>query len=630
MSGILGCWNIDGAPVDRPLLERMMRRLAHRGPDGSGLWANGAIGLGHLAFHTTPEAVHERQPLADAGGELQLTLDGRVDNRAELLADLRANGCEPREDTDAELVLQAYRCWGEECPARIVGDFAFAVWDRPAQRLFCARDAPGARQLFYYRDARVFLWATEWRALFEHAAVSRAPNEQVLAQYLSNTFASDDDTLFRDVARLPAAHSLTLTRAGLRLRRYWSVDLRRAIRYRDDGDYAAHFRSVFREAVRCRLRSQAPVAADLSGGLDSSSIVAMAQALRAEGAMGAPDFRVCSLTFPGRACDERPFVEAVTRRWKLVPHYCEGATADRGYFEAQARRDFVMPLGPSGVLSENMRRMQGAAGARVVLDGHGGDEWFTGGDHRFADLLREGRLAALAKEVLAGRRQTGDPHSLKELLRTALWPLLPLGLRVALRRLLGRLGSAPFIAPAFARQLPSIATLCQEPVLGAALSFDQAGMRGCLRGNACPHGWEGIHPSAARQGVEGRSPFMDRRLIEFAFALPAEQRRRGSWTKFVMREAMRGLLPESVAARTDKAEFSHAIVETLCAPGMNFGVGESTLESLGWVDGASVRQAYREMIARYNAADPSYSRHAWALWCLFGTEIWMNEVVLRA
>ncbi len=627
MSGIAGSFHLDGAPADRALLERMTRRLAHRGPDGREFWTGGVAGLAHLAFHTTPESVHERQPLADAGGSLRLTLDGRVDNRAELLSDLRAQGFEPRDDTDAELVLQAYRCWGEESPARIIGDFAFAIWDAAAQRLFCARDIAGLRQFYYYRDARIFIWASEWSALFEHAAVSRAPDERMVAQHLCNTFTGSADTLFRDIARLPPGHAATVTRDGLRLRRYWDVDPQRQVRYRSDDEYAEHFHSIFREAVRCRLRSQGPIAADLSGGLDSSSIVGMVEALRAEGTVTLPGFETYSLAFPGLACDERPYVDAVARRWNLAPHYCQADVLDRGYYDAQAREDFGLPHVPNGTMFGSIRRLQVARGVQVVLDGSGGDEWFTGGYYRFADLLRRGRLPALVRELRDSMKVTAFEYSPAYVLRYGLWPLLPPGLRMALRRLLGREGARAFITPEFARHLPSPAELCHEPVLGRCVSFDQAEMYALLHSAEGQRAYEEIGRRNARQGVEARCPFLDRRLIEFAFALPGEQRWRGGATKYVLRRAMRRLLPDEVAARTGKADFSHTVVETLRSPSVNFCAEQSTLERLGWVRGAEAQRVYSAMLDRYNDSDPGFGAFLWPAWWLFAVDTWMNEVV---
>lgn len=165
MSGIAAIYNLNGRPLDRALLLRLTDVIAHRGPDGSGLFVDGAVGLSHQMLRTTPESLHEEQPLADETGNLILTLDGRVDNRNELKAALKAKGFGLRADTDAELVLLAYQAWGEECPQRIIGDFAFVVWDKRNRHFFCARDPMGIRPFYYYLDDRTFLCGSELRQI---------------------------------------------------------------------------------------------------------------------------------------------------------------------------------------------------------------------------------------------------------------------------------------------------------------------------------------------------------------------------------------------------------------------------------------------------------------------------------
>src|SRR5476649_2651280 len=148
MSGIAGIYNLDGQPVDRARMQRMTDMMAYRGPDGMGCWIDGPVGLGHAMLHTTPESLREIQPLSDERSALCVTLDGRVDNRSELHAALQSKGQPLRTDTDAELVLQAYACWGEDCPQHILGDFAFAIWDGRNRKLFCARDALGIKPFY--------------------------------------------------------------------------------------------------------------------------------------------------------------------------------------------------------------------------------------------------------------------------------------------------------------------------------------------------------------------------------------------------------------------------------------------------------------------------------------------------
>jgi len=190
VSGIAGIFNLDGRPVDPALLTRMTDVIAHRGPDGAGQWIDGSVGLGHRMLHTTPESLYEKQPLIDETGNLCLVLDGRVDNREELRTALEAKGAKLRTDTDAEMVLHAYECWGEESPKKIIGDFAFAIWDKRDRLLFCARDPLGMKPFHYYTDGRTFLCGSELRQLFEDVTVQREPNEGMVGEYLVSSLTN--------------------------------------------------------------------------------------------------------------------------------------------------------------------------------------------------------------------------------------------------------------------------------------------------------------------------------------------------------------------------------------------------------------------------------------------------------
>ncbi|HYL60710.1 MAG TPA: asparagine synthase-related protein, partial [Candidatus Acidoferrales bacterium] len=279
MSGIAVIHNLDGRPVDRGLLSRMIEAAPYRGPDGIHVWTDGPVGLAHAMMCTTVESLRESQPLVDGDAGLVLTLDGRVDNREELSALLTAKGCRPRDDTDAELVLRAYECWGEDSPAKIIGDFAYALWDARRRQLFCARDVLGVKPLYYFCDGTIFLAASELHQLMACSRVSHELNEGQIAEYLSAELRNRDETFYADIRRLPGAHFLAVDSAGVRLNRYYDLRSTADLHYANDGEYAEHFREIFRESVRCCMRSNAPVAATLSGGLDSSSLLGMAASI---------------------------------------------------------------------------------------------------------------------------------------------------------------------------------------------------------------------------------------------------------------------------------------------------------------------------------------------------------------
>jgi len=290
MSGIAGIIHLDRAPVEPALIQRMTDALAGRGPDAQGCWIDKHVGLGHRAFWTTPEAISERQPDADAVASLAITFDGRIDNRDELIRLLGAAGRPPRDDTDVEIVLRAYQCWGESCAVRLLGDFAFAIWDGRRGSLFCARDLFGTRPLYYHhRPGQIFAFASTPAALFAGAVLAKQLNEARIADYLVSELEGVDktSTFYAGVLRLPPAHTLTIGPSGLSLKRYWQPQPGPELRLSSDKEYEEAFLEPFTAAVRCRLRGGEMVTSMLSGGLDSSSIVGVGRKLRLD-AGGAP------------------------------------------------------------------------------------------------------------------------------------------------------------------------------------------------------------------------------------------------------------------------------------------------------------------------------------------------------
>ena len=211
MSGIAVIWNRDGRPVDRAMLMKMTASMAHRGPDAAGHWIGGSIGIGRRILHTTAESLAEEPLLLDQSGKLCLALDGRIDNRAELQTHLEADGVRLRSDTDAELVLGAYRRWGEDCVRYLLGDFAFVIWDEERKRLFCARDHLGAKPFFYTSVGKAFIAASEIQPLFAVPGVKSEPNLTLFACYLAQKCVEFDDTIYKGIFRLPLAHRLTIT-----------------------------------------------------------------------------------------------------------------------------------------------------------------------------------------------------------------------------------------------------------------------------------------------------------------------------------------------------------------------------------------------------------------------------------
>ncbi|MBM3131087.1 MAG: hypothetical protein FJ009_20985 [Chloroflexi bacterium] len=256
MSGICGIINFDGAPVDPELLRRMTEAVKKRGPDGIHYWISGNVGLAHLALNTTPESLREHQPLLSPDGALCLTADARVDNRTELIGTLTAKGfLRDASPTDADLILAAYQCWGEECPKHIIGDFAFAIWDARERKLFCARDPIGVRLLQYCQRGKTFFFGSRVASILAGLGTLPPINRPFLQDMLAGQLDRwIDETAFEDILRVPPSYALAATPDKVALQRYWILGAQPAPRYKTDEEYIAQGASTNWGRARMQTR----------------------------------------------------------------------------------------------------------------------------------------------------------------------------------------------------------------------------------------------------------------------------------------------------------------------------------------------------------------------------------------
>jgi len=603
MSGLTGICNLDGRVGDPAFIERMLGVIAHRGPDGIGHHLDGPISLGSAVLCTTPESLRETQPFYDDLGGFAITLDGRVDNRDELKYAL---GAALRTDTDAELVLRAYQRWGEESPRHILGDFAYVIWDSNARRLFCARDHLGLRPFYYFTDGRVFLWASEPRALFEHPAVPKRPNEGMVAEHLAGDLTNLDETLYEGILRLPPAHFLVVEPSGLRKKRYWHIDPSYQVRYKTDREYLDHFSHTFKETVRCRLRSQAPVAAELSGGIDSSCVVGMCQSLFHDGSVSDLGFETLSLVFPDLPCDETSYLRQIVTFWNLSSNEVP-VLPDPEWYPECASRYLDLPDQPNFHMSDFPAVLAQRKGFRVILTGLGGDDWLTGslGQSRVGRALR--RLRSQPSAATVGS-------------------LLADGMHLLRRRIIPKFSApiAPWIPDAFARRTCLADRVRRQPPDGLFASRAQRDLHARLTNALRIHFLEMKERASARVGVEHRHPFHDRRLIELALALPPEQLWRGDQPKFVLRQAMKGLVPDAILQRRTKAEFSAASAQVYESDRIAPLFHSSRIAEQGWIDQARVTAMYRESVEKWNQGQKDYLPHILPLNMFLGVELWFR------
>ncbi len=565
MSGIAGVFARDGRPVEAHELEPLLDRLAHRGPDGSARWVEGAVALGHQTLWNTPEAVHETLPLVQQEGPFAITADARIDNRDELIAALGMGDRPAREIGDAALILRAYQRWGAACPEHLVGDFAFGVWDGPQQQVFCARDHLGAKPLVYHLTDALFVCASEAGAITAHPAVPHRINEGRIADYLVTSLQAGDGrrTFFEEVVKLPAAHRLIVGRDAHRLERYWMPDPEREVRLGSDGAYEEAFLELLADAVACRRRSHRGVGVALSGGIDSASIVAVAWTPRGGGepiptfSAIDPNDATCPDTRSIRAIVETGGVQAhllttdhFSQIWEGLPARIADADAP---FDA-----LTSGIGPT--LTTFARR----EGMGALLDGLDGDALMGTGEILVADLLRRGQWAAALHEAraLSGAYGMSAARIFWQYgVRASVGLVFPGPVeRARARYKHGRAFDAALaerlIAPDFAQRIG-----LRERLDAARRHWTVVPMTSLRARQA---NWL-MHPNlsdaleqgdriASRYHLEARSPLMDKRLLEFALALPPTQKMRNGQRKWLLRRAVADLLPSEVIERSSLLE----------------------------------------------------------------------------
>jgi asparagine synthase (glutamine-hydrolysing) len=631
MSGIAGGLRLDGQPASRAGVQRMLSAMSHRGPDGLSCWRNGSLALGHAMLRTTPESSAERQPLLDSTGDLCLVFDGRVDNRGELLAFLKAHGYVIRDGTDAELVLAAYDCWGDDSPGRILGDFAFAIWDERRQRLFCTRDPLGIRPLFYHYDRRTFRFASEIGALLAESDVPRKPNEGMVGEFLAGELCNAEETFLDGLLRVPAGHSITVDRARVQKTRHWNWRAARdAPRCSTDQEHAACFFDLFTDSVRSRVRSGEGVAAELSGGLDSASVVCVAARLP-EIASASSRLETFSLTFPGMSCDEQTYIKEVARACR-VPSRCFVVDRERLVDPtSRATLSLDWPTLPHDAMFGDLRNDVRRRGFRTVLTGQGGDPCFSGLFHPYVDLLAERRIADVWRQVALdiGRFGVGALpghlywHAFKPLLRR----LLPSRVARAGQRLVPQRAVPSWIARSLVQRTALDERLRQAEQADAGQSTWHRVVRGRLES-----GWQAFYndvadQSAARFGFEYRHPFLDRRIVEFSLTLPLDQYWRKEDRKIVVPRALHGVVPDSIRQRTTKAEFSEVLTNAFGTSERDQLFGPLRVADAGWVDPGTLRTMYDRMIILTSRGGAECHALASSLWAVIALEQWLHRVL---
>jgi asparagine synthase (glutamine-hydrolysing) len=620
MGAVAGVIGLETGSLESGAAFRMAEALVTPGTGAARAYERDGVALGHVGV-APGESRDELSLVEHRAAPLAIAADVRLDNRTEL-----RNALGVAEATgDAELILAAYERWDEACPERLLGDFAFIIWDGRRRALFCACDRFAVKGLFWHRSTRLAAAATEIKALFALDQIPRRLNELRLADFLTLQIEDPAETIYRDVQRLAAAHSLTLTRDGARLRRYWHLDLGRAWENGADADYEEAFRTAFTRSVHSRLDDRDPVATMLSGGLDSSSVAVVARNELA--ARGRLPLHSMSAIFDAVAeSDEREYIHAVLATGGFQPHFVHperlGPLDD--WAGAAWRGDEPEPHGQVSI-GRSLYAAASEAGARCLLDGLGGDFVVSFGAELLTELAVRGRWVSLWREAHALGRS--DFTTTRALLRTfVVAPFVPEAVtRWRMARGERKTGTPHWsggtpIDPGFALRAGLGDRYDGRRVAREREPRDpRRAQAGWVTSAIVPLGL-GIYDRIGRHfGVEPRYPFLDSQLVELCLSIPPDQKLRNGLNRDLVRRALGGSLPEAVRRRQGKGRPGVHIAHSLPATGRHVmdEVVLGDMEPLRpYVELARLREQYRRCLAGADAYAwfPIYRVVVAALW----------------
>lgn len=620
MSGIAGIIRFDGVPVEAGLVEKMTAAMPYRGPDGIHHWVKGSVAMGQCMLHTTPESLEEKQPLTNEEENLVLVMDGRVDNWEELRRKLLGRGTLLRNRSDAELVLRAYQVWGEDCLPHIDGDFALVIWDVRRQEVFCARDRMGSKPFFYHWDGSTLSFASELHSVLDLPWVRQEINEGVLAEFLAAEWYSRDETLWSGILRLIPAHQCMISRQEVRYKQYWQPDLAGSLPYAEDKAYFEHYRELLTDNIRRLSRSHEQVAFEVSGGLDSSAIFCIAEQLRRSGNLLTPGIAGYTIAFTeDDRANELVYAQAVGQYLDVHINELSPSKMPLSWVDERARDYSYFPGFPNANMSQNMLDEVQLSGARVIMNGVGGDEWLCGSRTYYADELASLHLHRLYECFKSDVSAFGVGQAIKWFIRHGCFPLLPVTVKNRLRRLIGRCrATSPrdlfWLSPAMQERirLQREEFICRphQPVNYFSQEELLRTWSDAYRGLAT----EDAEMRYARFGLEIRRPLYTREFVQFAFSTPERLRMHGDRDKYIHVQALQSLMPKTILRRMSKAEFSVMFREHLDAMRQIFTV---TLpdERSDWVSKSGMMRLFQ-----HYQDNPHHGWPIWILWGIYGCD----------
>jgi len=552
MCGIAGIWRYNNSKVSSREIKAMTDTIAHRGPDGEGLWLSEdeQIALGHRRLSIIDLSDNAKQPMV-LDERYIITFNGEIYNYIELRDNLKQKGVKFRTESDTEVLLNAYRLWGENCLKELDGMFAFVIYDQLEKKLFCARDRFGEKPLYYYQENGQFVFASEMKAVFA-AGIEKEVNSKMLYNYLRYDVIENphdkSETFYNAIRQLPASYFLTIDWKGEKtIKKYWDIDVNHRIELSESAAIN-QFKNLFFESVKRRMRSDVAVGSSLSGGVDSSSVLA---AIRAN----FPDSILNTFTarFHDKDYDEGHYVELLRKEIDFENFYCYPSSTqilddlDKIFYHQEE------PFGSTSIIAQwEVMKLAKEKNTTVLLDGQGADEVIAGYFKYFLPYLHEihkKKKSIFKRELSAIENHLGtEKHLDASFYYRSSYPKLYNYIAAAARYLRIQRHSHPFHSD-FSDQYR------KEPIpfdyamdLNTSLYYDcfSYGLGKLLRFS---------DRNAMAHSREVRLPYLSHKLVEFIFSLPTEMKIQNGWTKYILRSSMKGHVPSEILFRKDKKGF---------------------------------------------------------------------------
>lgn len=560
MSSITGIYYRNGRFVDFNLIKKINDILSYRGPDGSGIEVNGSVAFGHQMLYTTIESIREKLPFYDKSSKMMITSDARIDNRVELSEELNIEN--NVNIPDSFFILKSYQKWGERCLEKLLGDFAFAIWDAERETLFCARDYIGVKPFYYHLSENGFFFSTEIKALLLIPEISSEINKLKAAFHLMELCGERRLTFYQDIFRLPAGHYIKIDYDKIKIEKYWNLNPKHQLKL-DNEEYVQRFRELFTEAVRCRLRTPFRIGFELSGGIDSSSIVCTAKNIL-NSTNNDPIYTFSHSFEKLPECDETSYIEKIINLGGIKPFYLRSDQISPFDKVEEILRFQDEPYSnPNISLFWNLYKKMKENDIRVSFSGNDGDSVLSRGHNYFKELAVDFRFKDLIKEI-NGFSKIHDKDPFSVFMQKVFFPLVPEFLKKIVRFNHQDIRIGDFVLDN--RDLSESLNLesyyqdyhwTNRPTKSREYHYyilNLGNHQTTLEVLDCCTGAFSIEP---------RYPFYDRRLLEFCYSLPTEQKFSDGWDRYVMRHAMSGILPSEIQWRSTKTSFSPVLEKNL-------------------------------------------------------------------